>query len=243
MFTSFGGWGRTILGTRVRSWLWSVRQRFCTEATGGDARANSNGPSSTRVTSLPDRVEVGSSDGELRSRPRIAKGVVRQVKISHRKLNVVCRLIRRRSVQDAERQLVVCQKKGARILLLLLRQAKANAIHNHQMDVDRIYVRESYVGKGDCFKILRPWHGKGRFAFHEKKYSHATIILEERGEAQANEHEREPSRTRTLWSAKRKAMNGVRPLPTLPAVWKLTVDPASIYQKLSQEQDQVANRH
>jgi large subunit ribosomal protein L22 len=227
------------LGTSLRSWARALQRNLCTSLSHRHGQPTTPRPLDEVATeSASARLKPDGSTGEQRLGPRLAKAVLRQVKISHRKLNVVCRLIRRLSVQEAERQLSVCQKKGARFLLELLRQAKANASHNHQMNLDRVFVRESYVGKGECFKILRPWHGKGRFAFHEKKYSHATIVLEERDVPPSPVPDQGPSKPTFSRSVRRKATEAVRPLPPLPAVWSMTVDPAGIYRKQAQEQGQ-----
>jgi large subunit ribosomal protein L22 len=220
----------------------TLRQRFCATTSGTIGSSSSSaGQVPTEPAASTNVQRSGSSqiEGTQQTAPRTASAVARQVKISHRKLNVVCSLVRRLSVSEAERQLAVCRKKGARILLKLLHQAMANARNNHQMDLARTFVRESFVGKGQCFKILRPWHGKGRFAFHEKKYSHATIILEEANAAQDSSRSRDTRDTGRgfSWSAHRKAVKGERPLPPLPAVWNLTVDPSGIYRNTHCEPD------
>jgi large subunit ribosomal protein L22 len=62
-----------------------------------------------------------------------------------------------------------------------LQSAIANAENNHSLDVDRLYVKEAYVGKGLVMKRFRA-RAKGRGAKILKPFSHLTIIVSERGE-------------------------------------------------------------
>ena len=62
-----------------------------------------------------------------------------------------------------------------------LHSAIANAENNHSLDVDRLYVKEAYVGKGLVMKRFRA-RAKGRGARILKPFSHLTIVVGERGE-------------------------------------------------------------
>ena len=62
-----------------------------------------------------------------------------------------------------------------------LQSAIANAENNHSLDVDRLYVKEAYVGKGLVMKRFRA-RAKGRGARILKPFSHLTIVVGERGE-------------------------------------------------------------
>ena len=55
----------------------------------------------------------------------------------------------------------------------------ANAENNHDMDVAKLYVAETYAGQGPTLKRFRPMdHGK---AFRIlKRTSHITMVLKER---------------------------------------------------------------
>ena len=61
-----------------------------------------------------------------------------------------------------------------------LESAIANAENNHSLDVDRLYVKEAYVGKGLVMKRSRA-RARGRGAKILKPFSHLTIILSEKG--------------------------------------------------------------
>jgi len=62
-----------------------------------------------------------------------------------------------------------------------LESAIANAENNHQLDVDRLFVKEAYVGKGLKMRRFRP-RARGRVGRIEKPFSHLTVIVREREE-------------------------------------------------------------
>ena len=62
-----------------------------------------------------------------------------------------------------------------------LQSAIANAENNHQLDVDRLYVKEASVGQSF---ILKRFHARarGRGARVEKPFAHLTVVVREREE-------------------------------------------------------------
>ena len=63
----------------------------------------------------------------------------------------------------------------------VLQSAIANAENNHQLDVDRLFVKEATVGKGLVMKRFSP-RARGRAGTIRKPFSHLTIIVREREE-------------------------------------------------------------
>ena len=59
-----------------------------------------------------------------------------------------------------------------------------NAENNNQLDIDSLFIKEAYVGKGITLKRFRP-RAKGRAASIKKHYSNLTIIVSEKKEAAA----------------------------------------------------------
>ena len=57
--------------------------------------------------------------------------------------------------------------------------AIANAENNKQLDIDKLFVKEIYVGKSLRMKRWRP-RAKGRAASIIKPFSKVTIVVEER---------------------------------------------------------------
>ncbi len=60
-----------------------------------------------------------------------------------------------------------------------MQSAIANAENNHSLDVDKLYIKEAYVGKAIVMKRLRA-RARGRAARILKPFSHLTIIVHEK---------------------------------------------------------------
>ena len=119
------------------------------------------------------------------SNPRIladseAKSVVRNLRVSPQKLNLVATMIRGLDVNKAIAALSFSRRRIADDVKKALQSAIANAENNHSLDVDRLFVKEAHVGKGLVMKRFRA-RAKGRGARILKPFSHLTIIVCERG--------------------------------------------------------------
>ena len=110
-----------------------------------------------------------------------AKSVVRNLRVSPQKLNLVAALIRGMDVNKAVAALSFSRRRIAGDVKKGLESAIANAENNHSLDVDRLFVKEAYVGKGLVMKRFRA-RAKGRGARILKPFSHLTIVVSERGE-------------------------------------------------------------
>ena len=120
------------------------------------------------------------------SNPRIladseARSVVRNLRVSPQKLNLVATMIRGLDVNKAVAALSFSRRRIADDVKKALQSAIANAENNHSLDVDRLFVKEAHVGKGLVMKRFRA-RAKGRGARILKPFSHLTIIVGERGE-------------------------------------------------------------
>lgn len=113
-----------------------------------------------------------------------AKAYLRGLKVSARKLNLVAQSIRGKSANAALAELTFSKRRIARDVKKVLQAAIANAENNHQLDVDRLYVKEATVGRAFA---LRRFHarGRGRMAPIEKHFSNLTVIVHERAEEKA----------------------------------------------------------
>ena len=101
------------------------------------------------------------------------------IRVSPLKLNNLVKLIHNQKVDKAINQLKFSQKRISKSVLKVLNAAIANAENNNQMDIDYLYVKETYVGKGLSMKRFRP-RAKGRASKIIKPFSRLTIILEEK---------------------------------------------------------------
>ena len=87
---------------------------------------------------------------------------------------------------SAVNQLKFSQKRISKNILKVLNSAIANAENNKQLDIDRLFIKEAFVGKSLRMKRWRP-RAKGRAASIIKPFSKVTIILEERLETNKKE--------------------------------------------------------
>jgi ribosomal protein L22 len=95
---------------------------------------------------------------------------------SPQKLNLVARLVRGLSVDEAQRQLAGLKKKHRVEVSRTITAAATNA-RAFGMDEERLIVSRAHVGKGKYLKRIRPWHGKGRWGVEHKKYAHLRVEL------------------------------------------------------------------
>jgi len=110
-----------------------------------------------------------------------AQACLRGLRTSPRKLNLVARTIRGKNAASALAELTFSHRRIARDVKKVLEAAIANAENNHQLDVDRLYVKEATVGRAF---VLKRFHtrGRGRSARVEKHFAHLTVIVRERAE-------------------------------------------------------------
>ncbi len=108
-----------------------------------------------------------------------AKANLNHLRISPRKVGVVCDLIRGKSVAQATAILMNTPKSASEPLLKLLKSAAANAENNHQMDPEKLYVSQAFANGGPIIKRIRP-RAQGRAFRINKRTSHVTIAVEER---------------------------------------------------------------
>ena len=127
---------------------------------------------------------MGKPAAERRLADNEASAFQRAIRISPRKLNLVAAMIRGKTAQTAIAELAFCRRRIANDVKKVLQAAIANAENNHQLDVDRLYVKEATVGRAF---VMRRFHtrGRGRSARVEKSFSHLTVVVRERPEEEA----------------------------------------------------------
>ncbi len=111
-----------------------------------------------------------------------AKAVVRNLRISPQKLNLVAGMIRGKKVAQALADLEFSRKRIAIDVRKCVLSAIANAENNHGLDVDDLIVAEAYVGKN---LVMKRFHarGRGRSAGIMKPFSQLTVIVRDRSQA------------------------------------------------------------
>ena len=108
-----------------------------------------------------------------------AQARLRGLRTSPRKLNLVAETIRGKTAASALAELTFSHRRIAHDVKKVLQAAIANAENNHQLDVDRLYVKEATVGRA---LVLKRFHtrGRGRSARIEKLFAHLTVVVRER---------------------------------------------------------------
>ncbi len=117
-----------------------------------------------------------------------AQAVLRNIRVSPRKLNLVAALIRNRPASDAVATLTFSKRRVAQDVRKVLESAIANAENNHQLDVDRLVVSRAEVGRSVVMKRFHA-RGRGRSSRIEKWISHLKIVVAERAQDEAAEKE------------------------------------------------------
>ena len=109
----------------------------------------------------------------------IAMAKDNMIRVSPNKLSILVNSIVNMKVSLAVNQLQFSPKRISKSILKVLNSAIANAENNKQLDIDRLFIKEAFVGKSLRMKRWRP-RAKGRAASIIKPFSRVTIIVEER---------------------------------------------------------------
>ncbi len=121
---------------------------------------------------------MGKSSRERVLADNEAKAVIRMLRVSPQKLNLVAQLIRGKKAASALADLQFSRKRIAKDVRKCLELAIANAENNHDLDVDDLVVAEAHVGKAMVIKRFTP-RGRGRVGSIFKPFSHLTIVVRE----------------------------------------------------------------
>ncbi|MDZ4775215.1 MAG: 50S ribosomal protein L22 [Alphaproteobacteria bacterium] len=105
-----------------------------------------------------------------------AKAVLKMVRISPRKLNLVAQSIRGLRAEKAVNELTFSRKRISDDVLKCLQSAIANAENNHNLDIDSLVVAEAHVGKNLVMKRTST-RARGRSVRIEKPFSQLTIVV------------------------------------------------------------------
>lgn len=106
----------------------------------------------------------------------VARAFLSNHRSSAFKARLVADLIRSKSVAEALSILALTQKRIARVFDKLLRSALANALNNHGMEVEGLYLFRVIVNEAKTLKRFRPIL-RGRSAKIRKRGCHLEILL------------------------------------------------------------------
>jgi len=119
---------------------------------------------------------MGKAKRERVLKDNEAQAVLRMVRTSPRKLNLVAQLIRGKKVSVALADLEFSRKRIAGPVRKTLQSAIANAENNHDLDVDSLIVAEAHVGKALVMKRFNP-RARGRVGRILKPFSNLTVVV------------------------------------------------------------------
>lgn len=108
-----------------------------------------------------------------------ARAELKYVRISPRKVKIVCDLICGKDTKTAAALLMQTPKAASEPMLKLLKSAVSNAENNHNMDPDNLVVSETYANAGPILKRIMP-RAQGRAYRINKRTSHVTIVVKEK---------------------------------------------------------------
>ena len=112
-----------------------------------------------------------------------ARAYSKFMRTSPQKLNLVAQMIRGKPADRAVADLTFSKRRIAGEVRKVLQSAIANAENNHQLDVDRLYVKEATVGKTFVVKRFRA-RARGRAGRIIKPFSNLTVVVREREETE-----------------------------------------------------------
>lgn len=124
---------------------------------------------------------MSKKKNEKRIADNEALSIAKNLRTSPQKLNLVAQTIRGKEAEKAINILSFSRRRIAVDVKKALQSAVANAENNHGLDVDRLVVKEAFVGKGLVMKRIKA-RARGRSARILKPFSHLTIILKEEEE-------------------------------------------------------------
>ena len=121
---------------------------------------------------------MGKPKSERRLPENEVQAVVRNLRVSPQKLNLVAAMIRGKKVATALTELEFSRKRIAVDVRKCLMSAIANAENNHGLDVDDLIVSQAWVGKN---LVMKRFHarGRGRSGGIIKPFSQLTVIVRE----------------------------------------------------------------
>ena len=106
------------------------------------------------------------------------KAESKYLRISPRKLRLVVEAVGKMSPQEAINHLSVWNKKGARLLLKVIRSVLANAENNFGLKKETLKFEEIVVNEGPALKRFDRFHGARFYSgTRKKRSSHLKVVV------------------------------------------------------------------
>lgn len=110
---------------------------------------------------------------------KTARAEAKTVRISARKVRLVIDLVRGKNIGDAFSILHLTPNGASAAIEKVVKSAVANAEHNYQMDVEKLYIKEIYANEGITMKRYLP-KAKGSASTLLKRTSNIVVVVAER---------------------------------------------------------------
>ncbi len=104
---------------------------------------------------------------------------VKYVRMSPRKVKLVCDMIRGKDVRTATALMMQTPKAACEPMMKLLKSAVANAEHNNGMNVENLYISTVMANPGPTLKRGMP-RAKGSYNRILKRTTHITLGVSEK---------------------------------------------------------------
>lgn len=104
------------------------------------------------------------------------KAHLRSVRIAPKKANLIAKMIRGMTVEDAISSLQKTHKKAARLIEELLKSALANAVHNDKQNPSSLVITSIVVNQGQAYRRGIP-KARGQVRPIRKFLSHIHVEL------------------------------------------------------------------
>ena len=124
----------------------------------------------------------------------IASAKAKSLKTSITKVNLVLKMIRGKKAENALNILAFSKRRISNEITKILKSAIANAENNHQLDIDKLFVKEATVGKSMVLKRFRP-RARGRSGKILKPFSKVKILVQEKENTKEIENVKEKNKT------------------------------------------------
>jgi large subunit ribosomal protein L22 len=100
---------------------------------------------------------------------------------SSRKVRLVANAVKKLTLAQAIDQLAVMERRASLVVLKTIKQAVANAVKQHQIDVNDLQLADIQVSDGQIYKRMRAV-ARGRGHRIEKRSCHVRVVLSSRAE-------------------------------------------------------------
>ncbi len=110
---------------------------------------------------------------------KVAKAVLKTVRIAPRKTRLIIDLIRGKNVAEARAILANQPQRAARVIEKVLNSSIANAVNNLGLDEEKLYVKTCYVDEAIVLKRAK-MDSRGHVGRNDHKTSHITVIVAEK---------------------------------------------------------------